>query len=260
MDGLDYSALRRAFNGAYIANGGYTRERAIEAHWRGARRPYCLRSSLHRESGPCRALPAQRNPQRARSAPPFMAVVPRDTRTIQLGISQRRLTLSKGSLADGQGGSYRMDNRLLVFARLARAVAERVVPNRASRFAPRRYRQPQLLASASVKEHLGLDYRTAEEQIASDGLRVALGLTRVQDHTTLWCEEVATPRRAASRQRQKAKPVMSVTARRWHDALSARLRGVPACVGLAAGRYLQPLLPRCLRRSTIEPFDRARCS
>jgi hypothetical protein len=115
-----------------------------------------------------------------------MAVAPRVTRTIQLGISQRRLTLSKGSLADGAGGSYRMDNRLLVFARLALAVAERVVPNRASRFAPRRYRQPQLLASVLVKEHLGLDYRTAEEQIASDGLRVALGLTRVQDHTTLW--------------------------------------------------------------------------
>ena len=56
-----------------------------------------------------------------------------------------------------------MDNRLLVFARLALAVAERVVPDRASRFAPRRYRQPQLLACILVKEHLGLDYRTAEE-------------------------------------------------------------------------------------------------
>ena len=31
VDGLDYRGLRRAFDGAYIANGGYTRERAIEA-------------------------------------------------------------------------------------------------------------------------------------------------------------------------------------------------------------------------------------
>jgi hypothetical protein len=80
-----------------------------------------------------------------------------------------------------------MDNRLLRFARLALAVAERVVPDRASRFAPRRYRQPQLLACLLVKEHLGLDYRTAEELIsASDGLRSSLGLTRVPDHSTLW--------------------------------------------------------------------------
>ncbi|KAA2235187.1 alkene reductase [Salinarimonas soli] len=31
VDGLDYGALRRTFKGAYIANGGYTRARAIEA-------------------------------------------------------------------------------------------------------------------------------------------------------------------------------------------------------------------------------------
>jgi N-ethylmaleimide reductase len=31
MEGLDYGALRQVFNGAYMANGGYTRERAIEA-------------------------------------------------------------------------------------------------------------------------------------------------------------------------------------------------------------------------------------
>ena len=46
-----------------------------------------------------------------------------------------------------------MDNRLLRFARLAPAVAERVGPDRASKFAPRRYRQPQpqLLACLLVK-------------------------------------------------------------------------------------------------------------
>jgi N-ethylmaleimide reductase len=31
VEGLDYGELRRAFRGVYIANGGYTRERAIEA-------------------------------------------------------------------------------------------------------------------------------------------------------------------------------------------------------------------------------------
>jgi hypothetical protein len=80
-----------------------------------------------------------------------------------------------------------MDNRLLRFARLALAVAERVAPDRASRFAPRRYRQPQLLACLLAKERLRLDYRTAEELAsASDGLRSALGLARVPDHSTLW--------------------------------------------------------------------------
>jgi hypothetical protein len=99
----------------------------------------------------------------------------------------RALALSKGSLIDCAGGWCWMDNRLLVFARLALAVAERVVPDRANRFAPRRYRQPQLLACILVKEHLSLDYRTAEELIAaSDGLRVALGLAKAPDHSTLW--------------------------------------------------------------------------
>ena len=80
-----------------------------------------------------------------------------------------------------------MDNRLLRFARLALAVAERVVPDRASRFAPRRYRQPQLLACLLLKEQLGLDYRAAEELIsASDGLKSSLGLARAPDHSTLW--------------------------------------------------------------------------
>lgn len=80
-----------------------------------------------------------------------------------------------------------MDNRLLRFARLALAVAERVVPDRASKFAPRRYRQSQLLACLLVKEHLGLDYRTTEEILsAADGLRSSLGLARVPDHSTLW--------------------------------------------------------------------------
>lgn len=80
-----------------------------------------------------------------------------------------------------------MPNRLLRFARLAHAVAERTLPERAHKFAPKRYTQPQLLACLLVKEYLGLDYRTAQETLElADGLREALGLKGVPDYTTLW--------------------------------------------------------------------------
>jgi hypothetical protein len=80
-----------------------------------------------------------------------------------------------------------MANRLLTFARLAHEVARRTLPERAHRFAPKRYTQPQLLACLLVKEYLGLDYRTAQETLElSDGLREALGLTTVPDYSTLW--------------------------------------------------------------------------
>lgn len=80
-----------------------------------------------------------------------------------------------------------MANRLLSFARLAHDVAREAVPERAHRFAPKRYTQPQLLACLLVKEYLRLDYRTAQETLeASDGLRDALGLTAVPDYSTLW--------------------------------------------------------------------------
>lgn len=80
-----------------------------------------------------------------------------------------------------------MANRLLAFARLAHEVARTTLPERAHRFAPKRYTQPQLLACLLLKEYLGLDYRTAQETLElSDGLRRALGLTAVPDYTTLW--------------------------------------------------------------------------
>ena len=80
-----------------------------------------------------------------------------------------------------------MANRLLAFAQLAHEVAREAVPERAHRFAPKRYTQPQLLARLLVKEYLRLDYRTAQETLeASDGLRGALGLTAVPDYSTLW--------------------------------------------------------------------------
>ena len=80
-----------------------------------------------------------------------------------------------------------MANRLLTFARLAHEVARDAIPERAHRFAPKRYTQPQLLACLLVKEYLRLDYRTAQETLeASDGLRHAIGLTVVPDYSTLW--------------------------------------------------------------------------
>lgn len=80
-----------------------------------------------------------------------------------------------------------MPNRLLSFARLAHEVAERTLPERAHKFAPKRYTQPQLLGCLLIKEYLGLDYRTAQETLElSDGLRDALGLTAVPDYSTLW--------------------------------------------------------------------------
>lgn len=80
-----------------------------------------------------------------------------------------------------------MSNRLLCFARIAHEVASHAVPERAHRFAPQRYTQPQLLACLLVKTYLNLDYRTAQETLElSDGLRDALGLTVVPDYSTLW--------------------------------------------------------------------------
>ncbi len=78
-------------------------------------------------------------------------------------------------------------NRLRQFATLALAVSKSVLPNHGSRFAPKTYTQPQLLACLLLKEYLRLDYRTAHEMLElSDALRSALQLSRVPDHSTLW--------------------------------------------------------------------------
>lgn len=45
-----------------------------------------------------------------------------------------------------------MANRLLAFARLAYEVSSQALPERAHRFAPKRYTQPQLLACPQVKD------------------------------------------------------------------------------------------------------------
>ena len=80
-----------------------------------------------------------------------------------------------------------MHNRLLAFAGLALAVAERVLPERAHKFAPKRYTQPQLFGCLLLKEYLRLDYRSAEEVIgASDRLPGMLQLRHAPDYSTLW--------------------------------------------------------------------------
>src|SRR5215217_5968577 len=79
-------------------------------------------------------------------------------------------------------------NRLRQFATLALAISERILPDHDSKFAPKTYTQPQLLACLLLKEYLRLDYRTTQEMLElSDGLRSALNLlSRVPDHSTLW--------------------------------------------------------------------------
>lgn len=76
---------------------------------------------------------------------------------------------------------------LLCLARLAVQIARTQVPDYASKFAPKRYAQPSLLACLCLKEFLHLDYRSCEALLASaQELRTALGLHAVSDHSTLW--------------------------------------------------------------------------
>lgn len=75
-------------------------------------------------------------------------------------------------------------------------MAQRVLPERAHRFAPKTYTQPQLLACLLVKKYLHLDYRTAQEVLdTSDRLRRILRLRRAPDYSTLWhfAQEKVTP-------------------------------------------------------------------
>jgi hypothetical protein len=70
---------------------------------------------------------------------------------------------------------------------LAVQIARQQVPDYASKFAPKRYRQPSLLACLCLKEYLHLDYRGMEALLASaQQLQEALGLPTVPKHSTLW--------------------------------------------------------------------------
>ncbi len=73
---------------------------------------------------------------------------------------------------------------LLQFAQLAYQVASRHLPVYGSKFAPKKFTQPSLLACLLVKEYLRLDYRGLEALLVSAAeLRTALGLTAVPDHS-----------------------------------------------------------------------------
>lgn len=75
---------------------------------------------------------------------------------------------------------------LLQFARLAYRLAGHVMSPYGSKFAPKKFTQPSLLACLCVKEYLKLDYRGLEALLVSaTELRVALGLRTVPDHSTL---------------------------------------------------------------------------
>ena len=75
---------------------------------------------------------------------------------------------------------------LLQVARLAYRLAAHILPAYSSKFSPKKFTQPSLLACLCLKEYLKLDYRGLEALLASAAeLRVALGLRTVPDHSTL---------------------------------------------------------------------------
>jgi hypothetical protein len=87
---------------------------------------------------------------------------------------------------------------LLCFAHLAAQIARKQLPDYGSKFAPKHYRQPSLLACLCLKEYLHLDYRGTEALLASaQQLQEALGLPTVPDHSLLWwfSRHQVTPRR-----------------------------------------------------------------
>ncbi|MBI3323378.1 MAG: transposase [Candidatus Omnitrophica bacterium] len=74
---------------------------------------------------------------------------------------------------------------LLQVARLAYRLAAHILPAYSSKFAPKKFTQPSLLACLCLKEYLKLDYRGLEALLASAAeLRAALGLRTVPDHST----------------------------------------------------------------------------
>ncbi len=75
---------------------------------------------------------------------------------------------------------------LLQFARLAYRLAGRILPPYSSKYSPKKFTQPSLLACCCLKEYLKLDYRGLEALLASAAeLRAALSLRHVPDHSTL---------------------------------------------------------------------------
>jgi hypothetical protein len=76
---------------------------------------------------------------------------------------------------------------LLCFAHLAAQIARKQLPDYGSKFAPKHYRQPSLLACLCLKEYLHLHYRGTEALLAgAQQLQEALELPTAPDHSTLW--------------------------------------------------------------------------
>lgn len=74
---------------------------------------------------------------------------------------------------------------LLQFTRLAYRLAGHVLPPYGSKFSPKKFTQPSLLACLCLKEYLKLDYRGLEALLVSAAeLRAAVGLRTVPDHST----------------------------------------------------------------------------
>jgi hypothetical protein len=108
---------------------------------------------------------------------------------------------------------------LLRLARLAVQIARTPLRDYASKFAPKRYPQPSLLACLCLKEYLHLDYRGTEALLASaQQLQEALGLRTAPDHSTLWWfgRYQVTPRLLAR--------VLTATVRLFARAIAARSR------------------------------------
>ena len=83
------------------------------------------------------------------------------------------------------------------FARLALHVARQQVPPYGSKFSPKKFTQPSLLACLCLKEYLRLDYRGLEALLSSAAeLRLALELRDVPDHSMLhwFARHKVTPR------------------------------------------------------------------
>jgi hypothetical protein len=73
-------------------------------------------------------------------------------------------------------------SQLLRFAQLALQVARQHLPPYGSKYSPKKFTQPSLLACLLVKEYLRQDYRGLEDLLASSAeLRAALGLESVFD-------------------------------------------------------------------------------
>jgi len=84
-----------------------------------------------------------------------------------------------------KGGVAMKPSQLLKFAQLALQVARQHLPPYGSKYSPKKFTQPSLLACLLVKEYLRMDYRGLEDLLASSAeLRAALGLESVPDHST----------------------------------------------------------------------------